>query len=509
MNFRNSKTKRITLIIAVFLFTSSMLFALTACSSNETVKKSFVESVDDLAKASIGVQLGTTGDIYVSDEFPDADVHPFNKGADAIQALKQGKIDCVVIDLLPAQAFVNINKDLSILDEEFTIEDYAICIANGNTELTNKINFALEELNTNGILDKIKSNYIGDETKGTYQYKSSDNVNRSNGTLIMATNASFEPYEFMQGGKVVGIDADLAQAIADILEMDLIIEDMEFDSIIGAVQSGKADMGMAGMTVTEDRLKNVNFSDSYTTSTQVIVTRNGETDSSSFISIDKIKNNFIKDSRWKYITDGLLTTLKISLFAVIIGVVLGVAFAIIRATCDKTGNLKFLNWIIKIYVTIIRGTPIMIQLLIIYYVIFASSNIDKVLVAMVAFGLNSSAYMTEIIRSGIMSIDNGQFEAGRSLGFNYMQTMRYFILPQAFKNVLPAVGNELIVLIKETSISGYIGIMDLTRGGDYIRSRTYDAFLPLIAVALIYLVIVMILTALVGKLERRLNVNGK
>lgn len=509
MYLSNSKNNRITLIIAVFLFAIGMLFTLTACNPKNTAESSFVESVDDLAEASIGVQLGTTGDIYVSDEFPNAEIHSFNKGADAIQALKQGKIDCVVIDLLPAKAFVDINKDISILDEEFTIEDYAICIAKGNTELTNKINLALKELNDNGILEKIKDNYIGDETKGTYQYKSSDNINRSNGTLIMATNASFEPYEFMQSGKVVGIDADLAQAIADILEMNLIIEDMEFDSIIGAVQSGKADIGMAGMTVTEDRLKNVNFSDSYTTSTQVIVTRNGEADSSSFISIDKIKNNFVKDSRWKYITDGLLTTLKISLFAVIIGVVLGVAFAIIRATCDKTGKLKFLNWIIKIYVTIIRGTPIMIQLLIIYYVIFASSNIDKVLVAMVAFGLNSSAYMTEIIRSGIMSIDNGQFEAGRSLGFNYMQTMRYFILPQAFKNVLPAVGNELIVLIKETSISGYIGIMDLTRGGDYIRSRTYDAFLPLIAVALIYLVIVMILTTLVGKLERKLNVNGK
>ena len=151
----------------------------------------------------------------------------------------------------------------------------------------------------------------------------------------------------------------------------------------------------------------------------------------------------------------------------------------------------------------------MIQLLIIYYVIFATSNINKVVVAVLAFGLNSAAYMTEIVRSGIMSIDNGQFEAGRSLGFNYVQTMRLFILPQALKNVLPAIGNELIVLVKETSISGYIGIMDMTRGADYIRSRTYDAFPPLIAVAIVYLIIVMILTALVGKLERRLKKDGK
>ena len=151
----------------------------------------------------------------------------------------------------------------------------------------------------------------------------------------------------------------------------------------------------------------------------------------------------------------------------------------------------------------------MIQLLIIYYVIFASSDINKVVVAVIAFGVNSSAYIAEIVRSGINSIDEGQLEAGRSLGFTYAQSMWYFILPQAFKNVLPPLANEFIVLIKETSISGYIGIVDLTRGGDYIRSRTYEAFLPLIAVALVYLIIVMILTWLVGKMERRLNRNER
>lgn len=509
MNYFNSKIKRITALCLQLLVLSSSFLLLSGCSSKEPLEKSFVEKVEDLENASIGVQLGTTGDIYVSDEFEDADIQGFNKGADAIQALKSGKLDCVVIDLLPAKAFVERNSDLSILDEEFAVEDYAICTAKSNTELNDKINDALAELEKNGVMEKIIGNYIGDATKGTYQYESPKDVDRSNGVLVMATNAAFEPYEYMEGGEIIGIDADLAQAIADILGMELEIEDMEFDSIIAAVQSGKADMGMAGLTVTEDRLENVNFSDSYTTSTQVIIVRNGKSDDSSLLSWKRIEDNFIKDSRWKYIAKGLLTTLQISFFAVIIGVVLGVIFAIVRATCDKTGKLKLLNWLVKIYVTIIRGTPVMIQLLIIYYVIFSSSNIDKVLVAVIAFGLNSSAYMTEIVRAGIMSIDNGQFEAGRSMGFNYVQTMRYFILPQAFKNVLPSVANELIVLIKETSISGYIGIMDMTRGGDYIRSRTYDAFMPLIAVALIYLAIVMLLSTLAGKLERRLNKDGK
>ena len=219
----------------------------------------------------------------------------------------------------------------------------------------------------------------------------------------------------------------------------------------------------------------------------------------------KFVNNFITDNRWEYIADGLVTTLQVTFFAVIIGIVLGFLIAIVRSTYDKTGKLKVLNAVCKLYLTVIRGTPVVVQLLIIYFVIFGSVDISKVLVAVMAFGFNSGAYVAEIFRSGIMSIDGGQFEAGRSLGFNYVQTMRYIIMPQAFKNVLPALGNEFIVLLKETSVAGYIALQDLTKGGDIIRSRTYDAFMPLIMVALIYLVMVLIFTKLVNMLERRLR----
>lgn len=200
-----------------------------------------------------------------------------------------------------------------------------------------------------------------------------------------------------------------------------------------------------------------------------------------------------------------MTTIQITFFAVLVGIVIGFIVGIIRSTYDKTHRLKILNFICNVYLTVIRGTPVLVQLLIIYYVIFASVRIDKVLVAVLAFGINSGAYVAEIFRSGIMSIDNGQFEAGRSLGFNYPQTMWYIIMPQAFKNVLPALCNEFIALLKETSIAGYIGLQDLTKGGDIIRSRTYSAFMPLIAVALIYLAIVLIFTQLIKILERRLR----
>ena len=215
--------------------------------------------------------------------------------------------------------------------------------------------------------------------------------------------------------------------------------------------------------------------------------------------------NFIKDDRWHYIADGLKVTLIVTFCAVLIGVVLGFLLAIVRSTYDQTGKLKLLNLICQIYITVIRGTPVVVQLLIIYFVIFASVDVSKTIVAILAFGMNSSAYVAEIFRSGIMAVDNGQFEAGRSLGFNYRQTMIYIIMPQAFKNVLPALGNEFIVLLKETSVAGYIALQDLTKGGDIIRSRTYDALMPLMAVAIIYLVMVMIFSKLVSMLERRLR----
>lgn len=220
--------------------------------------------------------------------------------------------------------------------------------------------------------------------------------------------------------------------------------------------------------------------------------------------MDAIYQNLIEANRWKYILNGLGVTLQITFFAVILGIVLGFLIAVIRSTYEKTHKLKFFNAICQLYLTIIRGTPVLVQLLIMYYIIFASLT-NKVLVAVLAFGINSGAYVAEIIRGGILSIDNGQFEAGRSLGFNYVQTMIYIILPQVFKNVLPALANEFIVLLKETSVCGYIALQDLTKGGDIIRSQTYSPYVPLLTVAVIYLIMVMIFTYLVKLLERRLR----
>ena len=227
---------------------------------------------------------------------------------------------------------------------------------------------------------------------------------------------------------------------------------------------------------------------------------------------------FITQGRWRYIVEGLGNTLLLTFFALILGVVLGVIIAMIRSSWDKLsptlekGPLKssfgLANWICKVYLTVIRGTPVVVQIMIIFFIIMATSR-NKMLCGVIAFGINSGAYVAEIIRGGIMSLDAGQNEAGRSLGFNYVQTMIYIVLPQAFKNVLPSLANEFIVLLKETAIVGYVGVTDLTRGANIIRGVTYQGFFPLISIAIIYLMMVMFFTWCVGKLERRLRASER
>lgn len=223
--------------------------------------------------------------------------------------------------------------------------------------------------------------------------------------------------------------------------------------------------------------------------------------------------NFIEDNRWRYITEGLGTTFSVTIFAILLGTVLGFLVAVIRSTADKNDRnpliMRILDWFCKVYLTVIRGTPAMIQLLIMYYIVFTSPDISKRFVAILTFGINSGAYVAEIIRSGIMSVDNGQFEAGRSLGFNYAQTMMYIVAPQAFKNVLPALANEFITLLKETSICGYIALTDITHGANVIRSQTYEPLMPLLAAAMIYLAVVSLLSAGVSRLERRLRTDAR
>lgn len=450
---------------------------------------------------------------------------------------------------------------------------------------------------------------------------------KNNGELVIATEAGFAPYEYYSNGEIVGVDIDIAKRIAEYLNKKLVIKDVAFDSIISEVKTSKSDLGVAGISYTEERAREVDFTIDYVSSRQVIIVnkysyingisddldmkvavqlgsvadsylteeypnielirekkylaaiedlkdykvdavvmdelpamklltddlkvldqalftdnygiivRKGNTELLNAINhvildmkesgeidnsllrhmgmgeeirsnksfLDKIYNSIIYEGRYKYILEGLKNTLLIAVGAVLLGIILGTIFAISRNIYENTGKLKILNWISKTYVTIIRGTPSTLQLMIIYYVIFKNTSINIVLVGVMAFGINSGAYVAEIIRAGISSIDKGQWEAGYSLGLGYGKVMRKIILPQAIKNILPALGNEFITLVKETSIGAYIGIIELTKASDIIASRTYDYFFPLILIAIIYLAITMFLSKLINIMERRLN----
>ena len=429
----------------------------------------------------------------------------------------------------------------------------------------------------------------------------------NNEKLVMVTEAGFAPYEFYENNEIVGVDIEIAKEIAKSMDKKLEVKDIAFDSIINELNADKADMALAGMSITEERLKSVDFSIEYAISKQVVVVpidskiENPEQIHGRTVSVqlgtvadlelstysdvniirqkkilaaaedlkskksdcivmdylpaqELVKSNAnlkilneelftdkyavavkkgniellnkinivlqrlidegkIEEYTIKYSNDNFLkktnstlnNTLIMSVFAIIIGILFGLFIAIVRDNYKNNKKGKILNFLCSLYVTIIRGTPVVLQLMIIYYIILKSYEINILTVGIIAFGLNSAAYVSEIIRSGIESIDKGQMEAGRSLGFNYFQTMKYIILPQAIKNILPPLCNEFITLIKETSVAGYIGIMDLTKASDIIASRTYDYFFPLMFIAIIYLVLTLGLSKLVNKLERKLN----
>ena len=461
---KHSSMRRTFAVLLIIGLVSAMFMALPVFAGSDGTEESAqtIFSLEDLAGKVVGVQTGTTGDIYISDD-PDLKlkgVERYNTGFEAVQALSQNKIDAVVIDDQPAQAFVAQMNGLTILDTEYVKEDYAMAVQKGNTELLGKLNEAIAALQENGTLKTIIDFYIDHSGEG---YTSPKGIKHPNGELVMATNAEFPPYEYYDdNNEIVGIDADLAKAIGDYLGYEVTISDMKFDSIITSVATGKAQFGMAGLTVTEERQQSIDFTNPYYTGKQVVIVRKSAGAQKETI-IDRFKRNFLQAGRWKMLLSGLGVTLLITFFSTIFGVLIGFLVAIIRSTHDKTGSLRVLNIIAQIYTTVIRGTPTVVQLLIIYYVVFASVNIPKVVVAVIAFSMNSGA---------------------------------------------PALGNEFITLLKETSISGYIAINDLTKIGDVIRSRTYDAFMPLVTVALVYLLLVFIFARLWGVLEGRLRRNG-
>ena len=481
---------------------------ITAESSEES--SSAPVSFDPEGK-KIGVTKGSAA-AETAGSLKASEVKEYDKTSDAVFSLNRGKLAGVLLDKHMTPVFLEKYKKLTVAEGTVSSQQFSAAVKEDNTELLSEINRAIGDIRKQGISEQLLETYL--PAKEGEEGKHYTPVLQKGEALVVAVLPDNSPYYYHQEDTDLGLDREIAYAIADRLGKTVRFEEAaSADELKKAVQSGKADIALAGLETSKEAKDGLAYTQPYLTVEQVfLVPKTAAASAAAAVEeenampdfLQRLYDNFVKDDRWMYLTKGLWNTLKITFFAMLIGLL-----AIIRVAYDKNGSVPVLNLIAKLYITIIRGTPAMVQLLIIYYVIFASVNIDKVVVAVIAFGLNSAAYVSEVVRSGIMSIDPGQFEAGKSLGLSFPTTMTKVILPQAFKNVLPALGNEFISLLKETSISGYIGLMDLTRGGDIIRSVTYEAFLPLIAVALIYLFIVVLLSAGVSALEKRLKKNER
>lgn len=462
----------------------------------------------------IGVLTGSAGDITARKHFPNSIFQTLNSPADAALAVKTNKSDVFVNDKSVLLNLVEKNPELVILDEPVGKLEIAAAINKENTVLLSEINGALQELNNEGALQRLRAKWIEAKYAVTPQLPSIGNAH-ARGVLKMGTFANFEPFSFHSNGMVTGLDIELGQLIGERLGKKIEILDMNFESLIPALQSGKIDFALSNFNVTEERKKLVSFSLPYVENDiSALVKRSRQPNPAaaqgmsdpktlveSFPFLKSVANSFysniIQENRYLLLWDGLKTSVVISIFAAVFGTLLGALVCYMRMSKTSVLNLPA-----KVFISIVRGTPVLVLLMLIFYVVFASVNISPVLVAVIAFGLNFAAYSAEIFRTGIEGVEKGQTEAGIAMGFTRIKTFLYIVLPQTVRRILPVFKGEFISLVKMTSIVGYIAVQDLTKASDIIRSRTFDAFFPLVMVAILYFLISWILMQSLEYLER-------
>lgn len=467
-----------------------------------------LRTMDDLAEKDVGVYEGTVHDSFVANKYPKAGIKRYNSSADMVMALKTKKISAALLDALAASVLIKNNSELGILDNDVLTLPLGMGFNKKDKDLLNRFNNYLKTAKSDGSFDVIYNRwYKGDPEKAQMPKFKRVSAEKK---LVVGVAVEDLPYVSYMNGEYVGIDIEIVQNFAQKEGFDLEIVTMEFPALVTALISGKVDMITDGIAITEERQKQIDFSDSYADfNTAAIALKKNiaaisqePEDKSLNISffqsvIDGFNNNLIKEKRYLLIVNGLTTTVIISIFATILGTLLGALVCFMRMSRNK-----FVNSIAAIYISVLRGTPVLVLLMITFYVVFASVNIDPVFVAVIAFGLNFAAYVSEMFRAGIEGVDSGQTEAGIAIGFSKIKTFIYIVMPQAIRRILPIYKGEFISLIKMTSIVGYIAVQDLTKASDIIRSRTFDAFFPLIMVAVLYYLISWVLMLALGYVER-------
>ena len=468
-------------------------------SSERIISMTAEELSKDMKNARIGVLNGSVTEHELSEKYPDAEIMNFNTQPDAIAALSAGKIDFAIAEEGLAAATLKSNNTLSYIDVPVVRNQNAFVISKNNTELRDEINEVLAEYAEDGTLDKIREKWTDSEKKNFTM----DDVPqlKSGPVLKVACAASQEPMCFVSNGRISGFDCELIERIAYDLGMRVEYAEMELSSEIPAVQSGKADAALT-ISITDERKKEVDFTDVYREEINVAVVPNSNEKSIGFLEEikDSFYGTFITENRWKLAAEGLWTTIVISVLSYILATMCGAALCMM----NRSGR-KILHTFSAGYVKIITGIPILVWLMILYYIVFKGLDIPGIAVAVIGFGLTVGASLSEVFETGLNSVDTGQREAAAALGFTPFQTFRKIVFPQAARHAFGLYKGHFVSLVKETAIVGYIAIMDLTKVSDIIRSRTYQAFFPLITTALIYFAITCIFIALLTLIERRFN----
>ena len=448
-------------------------------------------TLDDLSGKKIAALTGCFQEAVIEKKYPEIEVLRVDNHADAFQALITKRCEAVVMDdYLFLYHSQSVKGELSALSEPLVTLELGVCFGKGqNVELRKKFNGFLAQIKSDGTYDEIYDRWINHANESEMPELTLDPKAEP---IRVATFSSAPPLAFIKNGKLVGFDVELVTRFAASIGRSVLWSDMSFSALIPALVSGTQDMAVAGITITPERAQSIDFSDPYYVCDSTIGIRaensagyQGELQVSEEGFWEGIKKSFyrniIEEKRYLMIVDGLKLTALISLFSALLGTILGGIICWMRM-CRNA----FLRRISIVYIGLMRGMPILVLLMLMFYVVFAGTSVDAVMVSIITFAMNFAAYVSEMFRSSIEGVDKGQTEAGIALGFTPVKTFYHIVMPQAFKQVLPVYKGELISLVKMTSIVGYIAVQDLTKVGDIIRSRTFDAFFPLLMVAILY-----------------------
>lgn len=483
-----------SVVLAIFL----SLFLLS-CVSEDSISIQRINSLDDLNGFGVGIYEGTVHDLFLSTNYPEIHILRYNSAADMILSLKTEKTYAVLLDYSSALLLLKDNPELGMVADDILSSPLGIGFNKKNLSLLSEFNEFLKVIKNTGVYDEMFTRWFVSDSE-LAKMPNFEKVNTEK-KLNLGVAVADLPYVAYMNNDYVGFDIEMIKRFAKYGGYDLTITTMEFGSLVNALASGKVDMIADGIAITKERAKQINFSDEYAMFKTAMLSLNkyigdsstvNKTNSIKLTFISKFKDSFyqnvINENRYKLVISGLKVTFLISFFATIFGTILGGLICYF-----KMSKSSMLNMIAKLFISLLRGTPVLVLLMIVYYVVFASININPIYFAIFAFGLNLAAYVSEIFRTGIQGVDFGQTEAGIALGFSKIKTFIYIVLPQAIKSILPVYKGEIISLVKMTSIVGYIAVEDLTKAGDIIRSRTFDAFFPLIMVAVLYFLISWIL----------------